>query len=124
MNPTDQQRHGALEDWKRIEWIITATGRSVNSFALHIGLKRGENLYRIRRGSNRLSIKLAECIHRHYPMVSLPWILTGAEPRQNIGFRLGSQDSSSISTSLHASQLPLKLPSGKLLRIPTAKRMS
>ncbi len=52
---------------------------SVNGFALHIGLPRGENLYQIKRGHNSVSIAMAERIHRLYPQYSLGWILRGVQ---------------------------------------------
>ncbi len=50
---------------------------SVNSFALNIGLNRGENLYQIKRGNNGISRDLAEMIVGKYPELSKAWILTG-----------------------------------------------
>lgn len=66
-----------LTDWQRIEKIVRWTGLSVNSFALGIGLPRGENLYQIKRGNNGISKELAEQISARYPEVSRAWILTG-----------------------------------------------
>lgn len=89
MEQKEKHRLEALEDWRRIEWIIRVSGRSINSFALHIGLPRGENLYQIKRGNNRISRDLAERIHCHYPMVSKQWILLGTEPKHEPAFMLG-----------------------------------
>ena len=66
-----------LDDWQRIEKIVRWTGLSVNSFALNIGLNRGENLYRIKRGDNGISKELAELIAAKYPEISRAWIITG-----------------------------------------------
>ena len=66
-----------LDDWQRIEKIVRWTGLSVNSFALSIGLNRGENLYRIKRGDNGISKELAELIAARYPEISRAWIITG-----------------------------------------------
>ncbi len=64
--------------WKRLEAVITAYGfTSVNAFSRHIGLRRSENLYQIRRGNNNISPRLAETIARHFPEVSRGWLLTG-----------------------------------------------
>ena len=69
--------HMILDDWQRIEKIVRWTGLSVNSFALNIGLNRGENLYQIKRGNNGISKDLAELISAKYPEISRAWIITG-----------------------------------------------
>lgn len=66
-----------LNDWQRIEKIVGWAGLSVNSFALNIGLNRGENLYQIKRGNNGISKELAEQIVSKYPELSKAWIITG-----------------------------------------------
>lgn len=66
-----------LDDWQRIEKVVRWTGLSVNSFALNIGLNRGENLYQIKRGNNGISKELAELIAAKYPEISRAWIITG-----------------------------------------------
>lgn len=50
---------------------------SVNSFALSIGLPRGENLYQIKRGHNGISKPLASMIVAKYPQISGGWLLSG-----------------------------------------------
>ncbi|MCC8062859.1 MAG: hypothetical protein LIO68_06420 [Rikenellaceae bacterium] len=45
--------------WERLSEVIGYSGLSVNAFAKAIGLKRGENLYQIKRGNNGISTKLA-----------------------------------------------------------------
>ncbi len=50
---------------------------SVNYFARHIGLARGENIYQIKRGNNGISLKLADCIVRAFPEINKLWLLTG-----------------------------------------------
>ncbi len=77
-----QQNH----NWERIESIILWTGMSVNGFAHHIGLLRGENLYQIKRGNNGISRDLADRIVASFPQIDKLWLLTGegqmfAEPR-------------------------------------------
>lgn len=76
----EQHRRLALADWVRIAEVIDQSQLSVNAFALKLGLQRGENLYQIRRGNNRISRDVAERIHRFYPQYSMGWLLTGAEP--------------------------------------------
>ncbi len=53
------------------------TGLSVNSFALSVGLSRGENLYQIKRGNNGISRELATMIATKYPQISRAWLLAG-----------------------------------------------
>lgn len=50
---------------------------TVNYFALHIGLPRGENLYQIKKGNNGISRNLADKIVNKFPEISLSWLLTG-----------------------------------------------
>ncbi len=50
---------------------------TVNYFAHHIGLPRGENLYQIKKGNNGISRNLADKIVAKFPEISLPWLLTG-----------------------------------------------
>lgn len=65
-------------EWQRIEQIIKYVGlSSVHVFARHIGLKRSENLYQMKKGNNGISKKLASMISAKYPEVSKAWLLTG-----------------------------------------------
>ncbi len=66
-----------LDEWQRIEKIVRWAGLSVNSFAMHIGLSRGENLYQIKKGNYGISKELAETISAKYPEISRGWLLTG-----------------------------------------------
>lgn len=68
-----------LTAWKRLEQVIRTTGHTVNSFAKHIGLPRGENLYQIKRGNNEISRDLARRIHQQYPVFSTAWLICGEE---------------------------------------------
>ena len=64
--------------WKRLEALIIVHGfTSVNAFSRHIGLRRSENLYQIKRGNNGISPRLASTIARHFPNISQGWLLTG-----------------------------------------------
>lgn len=65
------------EKWHRLEQVIKWTGLSINAFALHIGLKRSENLYQIKKGNNGISHDLAALITAKYPVISKGWLLTG-----------------------------------------------
>lgn len=66
-----------LNNWQRIERVVKWAGLSVNSFALSIGLNRGENLYQIKKGNNGISRELAGMISAKYPQISRAWLLTG-----------------------------------------------
>ena len=50
---------------------------TTHAFALHIGLNRSENLYRIKRGYNGISKELADQIVKKYPEIDKLWLLTG-----------------------------------------------
>ena len=63
--------------WQRIEAIIQWAGMTTHAFALHIGLNRSENLYRIKRGYNGISKELADQIVKKYPEIDKLWLLTG-----------------------------------------------
>lgn len=66
-----------LDDWHRIEKIVSWAGLTTNAFAINIGLPRGENLYQIKRGNNGISKEVAELISAKYPEISRAWVLTG-----------------------------------------------
>lgn len=66
-----------MENWQRLEKVIKWAGMSVNAFALHIGLKRSENLYQIKKGNHGISKELANIISTQYPQISKSWLLTG-----------------------------------------------
>lgn len=66
-----------MENWQRLEKLVKWTGMSINAFALHIGLKRSENLYQIKKGNHGISKELARVITEKYPNISKSWLLTG-----------------------------------------------
>lgn len=66
-----------LNNWQRIERVVKWAGLSVNSFAMSIGLNRGENLYQIKRGNNGISRELAAMISAKYPQISRAWLIAG-----------------------------------------------
>ena len=72
-------RERNLEDWQRLQQIIDDSGLTINAFARHIGLSRGENLYQIKRGHNGISRDLALRIHTHFPQYGIGWLLTGID---------------------------------------------
>lgn len=63
--------------WDRLEAVINWANMSVNYFARHIGLPRGENLYQIRRGNNGISRDVARRVTSRFPEVNEAWLLTG-----------------------------------------------
>ena len=69
-------------NWLRLDEVIRATGHNPNSFARHIGLLRGENLYQIKRGNNGISLDVARRIHTKFPQYSVAWLMCGEE---NVG---------------------------------------
>ncbi len=65
--------------WLRLKDIIDKSGLTISSFAKNIGLNNAERLYRIQKGKNNISRKLAEIIHNAYPEYSVSWILCGTD---------------------------------------------
>ncbi|MCC8089213.1 MAG: hypothetical protein LIO79_08140 [Rikenellaceae bacterium] len=63
--------------WQRIQLVVRESGMTVNAFAYHIGLKRAENLYQIKKGNHGISRELATIINNHYPQFSIGWLLSG-----------------------------------------------
>lgn len=64
-------------NWQRLEAVISWANMSINYFARHIGLPRGENLYQIRRGNNGISKDVAHRVVTRFPEISESWLLTG-----------------------------------------------
>lgn len=64
-----------LTTWQRLEKVIDWTGLSIHAFAMTIGLKRSENIYRIKRGSNGISRTLATNIVNVFPEIDINWLL-------------------------------------------------
>ena len=69
---------GAVPARDRLRIVLQYSGeRSYNASALRLGLKRSENLYRIRKGYNGISMDLALRIRNICPSLSLSWLLGG-----------------------------------------------
>lgn len=66
------------KNWERLEAVIRWSGMSINFFARHIGLPRGENLYQIRKGNNGISKDVARRVIEAFPEISELWLLTGS----------------------------------------------
>ena len=73
----NQAKNEILTDWQRIEMVIQQSKLTVNAFARHIGLPRGENLYQIKKGNNGISLDVAKRIVSKFPQVDKLWLLTG-----------------------------------------------
>lgn len=65
------------QSYERLEKVIEWTGLSTHAFAMKIGMKRSENLYRIMRNKENVSIKLAQLILETYPQISRNWFVYG-----------------------------------------------
>lgn len=63
--------------WERLEKVIEWAGMSTHAFAMKIGMKRSENLYRILRNKENVSIKLAVLILEAYPQINKNWLIYG-----------------------------------------------
>ena len=107
-----------MDNWQRLEKVVKWTGMSVNAFALHIGLRRSENLYQIKKGNHGISKALAETITNTYPQISMAWLLTGqgsmlkseeeeAQERLGKGIPFFNVDISSITGDFKKSAKPL-----------------
>ena len=69
---------GAVPARDRLRIVLQYSGeRTYNALALRLGLKRSENLYRIRKGYNGISMDLALRIRNICPLLSLSWLLVG-----------------------------------------------
>lgn len=64
-------------DWERLYAVIVRAEMTTNYFARYIGLPCGENLYRIKRGSNGISRDVAERVVAKFPEISKGWLLSG-----------------------------------------------
>ncbi len=68
---------------------------TVNYFARYIGLTRGENLYRIKRGDNGISRDLADRIVSVFPEIDRVWLLTGVGRMLTVASRYPTTTASS-----------------------------
>ena len=65
------------EEWSRLYAVICWAGMNTNSFSRTIGLRQAENIYRVKRGQNRISRDLADLVCSRFPEISKGWLLTG-----------------------------------------------
>lgn len=66
-----------MDPWARLKQVIDRSGLTVNGFAQSVGLKRAENLHRIKKGKNSISKGLAGLIANKYNNISVAWLITG-----------------------------------------------
>ena len=66
-----------FDNWSRLLKVIERFGKSVNGFAMQIGLHRAENLYHIRKGNYGISQDLADKIIACDPNIDRTWLLSG-----------------------------------------------
>lgn len=103
-----------MENWQRLQKVVRWTGMSVNAFAHHIGLKRSENLYQIKKGNHGISKQLALIITTAYPEINRSWLLTGegdmlkdGDPDSKRGIPFYNADIASVIGSQQPSCKPL-----------------
>ena len=65
------------DNWSRLLKVIERFGKSINGFAMKIGLQRAENLYHIRKGNYGISEDLADRIIDCDPEIDRTWLLSG-----------------------------------------------
>ncbi|MBO7282577.1 MAG: hypothetical protein J6U73_04145 [Alistipes sp.] len=66
-----------FNNWERLLKVIKRFEKSINSFAMHIGLQRAENLYHIRKGNFGISHDLADRIVDSDTEIDRTWLLSG-----------------------------------------------
>jgi hypothetical protein len=66
-----------FDNWKRLLQVIERFGKSINGFAMQIGLSRAENLYHIRKGNYGISEDLADRIIKQDAEIDRTWLLSG-----------------------------------------------
>lgn len=103
--------------WERLAEVIWATGYNINSFARHIGLPRGENLYQIQRGNNGISLDVAQRIHERYPGYSISWLMCGEDDDPLCADRDGSIARIPLFRDLWTQDFDAKTPGEELLVI-------
>lgn len=71
-----------LYDDERLQFVLRASGLTVEQFACEIGLPDSELIYLIKTGKAPLGFEIAERIHRRYPQIDACWLLTGQVRRR------------------------------------------
>ncbi len=66
-----------FDNWSRLKKVIIRFEKTINGFAMQIGLQRAENLYHIRKGNYGISQDLADRIIKCDPEIDRTWLLSG-----------------------------------------------
>ena len=66
-----------FDNWSRLLKVIERFGKSINGFAMKIGLQRAENIYHIRKGNYGISEDLADRIINVDSDIDRTWLLSG-----------------------------------------------
>ena len=72
-------RERNLEDWQRLQQIIDDSGLTINAFARHIGLSRGENLLSDQARAQRHQPRPGAAHPHPFPQYGIGWLLTGID---------------------------------------------
>lgn len=67
----------STESYERLEMVIKWAGLTTHAFAMKIGLKRSENVYRIIRRKENVSLRLSSLILETYDQINRDWFLYG-----------------------------------------------
>ncbi len=66
-----------MTDKERLECVIKHSQKSINAFAMSLGLDRSTKIYNIINQKNGISSSLANLITSTYSEVNYNWLLTG-----------------------------------------------
>lgn len=71
-----------VDIWKKksiekMDFILNDLNINASQLAKEMGYKRPERLYKVIRGENSISKKLAEEINERFPQYSVEWLLSG-----------------------------------------------
>ena len=66
-----------FDNWSRLKRVIIRFEKTINAFAMQLGLQRAENLYHIRKGNYGISQDLADRIVTADPDIDRTWLLSG-----------------------------------------------
>lgn len=97
--------------------LRTSGAPTINALAQRLGLNRSENLYQIKRGNNRISLKLARTIHSCFPAYPITWLMYGER-----GERDEAHENEIVSLPLYVYISGQMLDSGETLDISSTLR--
>lgn len=67
----------STESYQRLEMVIQWAGVTKHAFAMKIGMKRSENLYRIIRKKENMSLRISAQILETYRQINRNWLIYG-----------------------------------------------